>query len=149
VSRLAAGGVSVEVPVGWEAEFRELERGNGEARRLQLHLANFALPSERGDYGSGAVERMDSGAVLVILTEFDPGSADRRLFAGEGVPRRLGAGDFSPEGLQRRLPGQAGAQRWFRVGARAFGLYVVLGSGRAATLLAPEVTRVLAGLEIG
>lgn len=147
MTRLAAGGVSVEVPAGWEAEIGELERGNGRPVRIHVHIANFSLPEVRGDYGSNAVERMDGGGILVVLTEFDP-AAGTRIFTGEGVPRELTAGDFSPDGLQRRLAGQAGAQRWFRVGDRAFGLYVVIGSHRMAAVLAPEVSRILAGLDI-
>ena len=34
-----------------------------------LHAASFALPAERGDYGSGAVEVMGGSDVLVCLLE--------------------------------------------------------------------------------
>ena len=64
------------------------------------------------------------------------------------MPRGLVADDFSPEALQRRLSGQAGAQRFFRIGERAFGLYVVLGSHRQAGLLVREVNRSLEGITI-
>lgn len=146
--RLSANGVGVAVRDGWEVEFSELRGNPGTPVRSLVHLANFALPVERGDYGSGAVESMGTGAILVVLMEFDPGTASPAMFSGIGVPRSLSADDFSAQALQRRLPGQGGAQRFFRVGTRAFGLYVVLGSLRQAGLLVREVNRSLEGLTI-
>ncbi len=146
--RLAANGVEVAVRDGWEVEFSELRANPGADPRSLVHLANFALPAERGDYGSGAVESMDSGGILIVLMEFDPPSAGGAMFSGDAVPHGLVAADFSPAALQRRLPGQAGSQRFFRVGERAFGLYVVLGAHRQAALLAREVNLTLAGITI-
>ncbi len=145
---LAANGIRVAVRRGWEAEFRVLDRRPGQPELSVVHLANFGLPPERGDYGSGAVETMDSGGILVILTEFGAGSRDAALFSGGGVPTGLDVGDFSPDSLQHRFPGRAGVQQFFRVAERAFGLHVVLGSARAAPLLVPEVNRTLAGVSI-
>lgn len=146
--RLAANGVEVVVRDGWEVEFSELRANPGLAAGSLVHLANFALPAERGDYGSGAVEVMDSGGILIVLMEFDPASARTAMFSGAPLTTALGAGDFSPEALQRRIAGQSGAQRFFRVGVRAFGLYVVLGSHLQAPLLVREVNRSLAGISI-
>ena len=147
--RLAANGVEVVVRDGWEVEFSELRAGPGATARSLVHLANFSLPTERGDYGSGAVERIDSGGILIVLMEFDPGSARTAMFADAVLPVSLTPDDFSAQSLQRRLPGQAGAQRFIRVGTRAFGLYVVLGSHRQAGLLVREVNLSLAGLSVG
>lgn len=147
-SSLEANGVRVVVRDGWEVEFSELGGPPGGRRRSLVHLANFVLPVDRGDYGSGAVERMDAGAILVILMEFDPASAATALFAASDGPGTFSSGDFSPQALQRRLSGQSGTQRFFRVAGRAFGLYVVLGSGRSASLLVPEVNRALTGISI-
>ena len=152
-------GVRVRVPRDWEAEIATLDddvapvgdRLGLQARvtpRVRLHLANFALPAERGDYGSNAVEIMDGGGVLIVVLEFDAASASTPLFAAEGVPVGLVPGDFSPDSLQRRLPGQGGAQRFFHVGSRSFGLYVVLGSLRSAPVLVREVNRLLEGVSI-
>jgi hypothetical protein len=146
--RLAANGVGVVVRDGWEVEFSELRGNPGTPVRSLVHLANFALPVERGDYGSGAVETMGAGAILVVVMEFDPETARTAMFSGTGVPRSLSADDFSAQALQRRLPGQGGAQRFFRVGTRAFGLYVVLGSLRQAGMLVREVNRTLEGIAI-
>ena len=146
--QLAANGIEVTVRGGWEVEFSELRAGPGTAVRSLMHLANFALPTERGDYGSGAVETMGSGGIFIVLMEFDPGSARTAMFADVAQPWSLAADDFSANALQRRLAGQAGAQRFFRVNARAFGLYVVVGSLRQAGLLVREVNRSLAGLSV-
>ena len=146
--RLGANGVEIAVRDGWEVEFSELRANPGAAARSLVHLANFALPVERGDYGSGAVEAMDSGGILIILMEFDSTSARAAMFSGGAVPDGLVADDFSPEALQRRLAGQAGAQRFFRIADRAFGLYVVLGSHRQAGLLVREVNLSLGGITI-
>jgi hypothetical protein len=146
--RLAANGVEVVVRDGWEVEFSELRGTPGVPARSLVHLANFALPTERGDYGSGAVETMDSGGIFIVLMEFDAGSAQAAMFSGTALPTGLTADDFSPQSLQRRLAGQSGAQRFFTVGTRAFGLYAVLGSHRQAGLLVGEVNRTLAGISI-
>lgn len=140
---LSSHSLSVSVPAGWEVEFSELESPPGERRRPMVQFANFALPAERGDYGSGAVETMDSGGIFMVLMEFDNASTRTAMFSGTAVPTDLDSVDFSPQVLQRRLPGQSGAQRFFRIHDRAFGLYIVLGSGRASGLLVPEVNRML------
>lgn len=147
---LSANGVGADVRDGWEVEFAELDGRPGSPKRSLVHLANFALPVERGDYGSGAVEIMDGGGILMVLMEFDATSGQTPMFSGTEVPTALTTDDFSAAALQRRLPGQAGAQRFFRVagGSRAFGLYVVLGSLRSASLLVPEVNRSMAGVTI-
>lgn len=160
MSDLSAHGVRVGVPSGWEAELgvidedpealahRALTSAGATPARVLLHVANFALPADRGDYGSGAVELMDGGSVLIVVMEFDAESARTALFASEGVPRDLHPDDFSTVGLQRALPGQCGTQRFFHIGDRAFCLYVVLGSNAARTVLTAEANRLLAGLAI-
>jgi hypothetical protein len=112
-----------------------------------LHLANFALPPARGDFGTGAVERMGPAHVFMCLLEYDREEAGRPLFASVGVPRPQ-LGDFAPSALQRLVPGQLGCQRFFTEQGRPLCLYVVLGSRRHATELVAEVDAVLAGLEI-
>ena len=102
MSRLAAHGVSVDVPAGWEAELSTqpdpvmLDPGleSSDASLVVVHAANFSLPAERGDYGSGAVEIMDRGGIFAALIEFDRASASSKLFAHEGFPTRLRTGRF-------------------------------------------------------
>lgn len=158
---LSSGGVTVGLPTGWEGEIfsREPAGGgrslsdssgpdeNGEVARNVIHLANFALPAERGDFGSGAVELMSTGALLVILFEHGPESVDTPLFARSGVPT-LTPEEFHPQQMQRTLQGQSGRQIFFNTAGRAFCLYVVLGSHRQREVLVPLVNDVLASLEI-
>jgi len=159
VSRLELHGLGIEVPDGWEAELGWADGAGpppagfhaapgGPGPRVVAHLANFMLPPHRGDYGSGAVELMDAGAIFVSLMEFERSARPGRLFSGDGLPARIVGADFSPDQLQRRLPGQAGLQRFFTVGDRRFVLYVVIGSHRLRDVLAPEVTRLLHAVTI-
>jgi hypothetical protein len=107
----------------------------GERTAPVLHLANFVLGSGRGDFGSGVVDTMGPRHSFVSLLEYGADLAGTALFAPRGIPRPRQA-EFSPDCLQRRLPGQLGYQRFFTVGSRAFCLFVVLGSaGHAATLV--------------
>ena len=155
---LSSAGVTVGLPTGWEGEIfnrapdpigRSLNAPleTGEVARNVIHLANFALPAERGDFGSGAVELMNSGAVLVILFEHGPESVDTPLFARTGVPQ-LTPNEFDPQQMQRTLSGQSGRQIFFNEAGRAFCLYVVLGSHRQRGMLVPLVNDVLASLQI-
>ncbi len=151
-----AHGVSFEVPTGWEAELStqpdpaEIDGGlqASEARLVVLHAANFALPAERGDYGSGAVEVMDRNGIFAALVEFDRASTSAKLFARAGIPIRIDPAEFSPDQLHLSLPGQAGLQQFFHVGPRPFCLYTVIGAYSLRALLVPELNRTLSGLNI-
>jgi hypothetical protein len=50
--------------------------------------------------------------------------------------------------MLRRLPGQAGAQRFFTAAGRPFSLYAVLGSGRRAPALVPRLNELLGAIRI-
>ena len=139
---LEANGIRVGVRSGWEVELGELVSPEVAQPRSLVHLANFALPVDRGDYGSGAVELMDGGGIFMVLMEFGTG-VGQAMFADTGLPTALAPSDFSFDVLQRRLPGQAGVQQFFMVGERPFCLYVVLGSLRRAKMLVSEVNRTL------
>jgi hypothetical protein len=155
-------GITVVVPSGWEAEIyrrspQRIDYGDDvpvsrrfqESTRSIVHIANFPLPEKRGDYGSRAVEIMGDQDVLVILFEFEPGSAGEPMFAADGLPRPVRAADFDPNQMQRPLPGMAGMQRFFNVdGERAFCVFAVIGSFAARRELAPVVDEVLAGITI-
>jgi hypothetical protein len=152
--RVEALGIGADLPPGWEA--RITRRDPAQARAAGAvgtphpvaHLATFPLPEDRGDYGSGAVDRMTAADALVVLVEHDPTSVGTALFAPVGLPRDLRPGDFDPMGLQRTIPGQAGHQRFFTEAGRAFCLYVVLGAHRAAVALVPQVNAVLRTIRI-
>ena len=121
---------------------------SSDASLVVVHAANFSLPTERGDYGSGAVEIMDRNGIFAALVEFDNVSATSKLFAHEGFPTRLDPADFAPDQLHLSLPGQAGLQQFFHVGSRAFCLYAVIGSYSMRGLLVPELNRLLSGLSV-
>ncbi len=120
----------------------------GEVPNPVVHLANFALPEDRGDYGSGAVDLMGRGNLFLCLFEFGPESVGQPLFARQGVPTDLTPRQFSPKALQRTLPGQAGTQVWFTESNRAFCLYVVLGRQDDARSLAPVANQAMANTAI-
>lgn len=159
--KLVAHGIATDLPPGWEGRItrrtepagtgeRPAARGTvGERTRPVVHLANFALPEDRGDYGSGAVDVMVDRHVLVVLFEFGPESVGQPLFAPQGLPRRLTPAAFDPRALQRTLEGQSGHQTFFTEADRAFCLYVVLGSHQAASSLVPQANAVLAATTIG
>lgn len=166
---VAAHGLTAVLPNRWEARlYLRDDPGNvpnretsgvrlaahpqayghaGESMNPVLHLANFALPPGRGDYGSGAVERMGAAHAFVSLVEFDPVEAGRPLFSDRGLPRPT-VHEFAPNALQRRLPGQLGVQRFFTAAGRAFCLFVVLGSRQHAAALVDEVHGVLRGISV-
>jgi hypothetical protein len=149
---VTAPGITLVLPPGWEAE---VDAGAGEPQpdaesvlTPRVHIANFPLPPVRGDYGSGAVEQMIDGDVLVCLLEESPTAAGSALHGHEGMPRIL-ADDFSPAAMQRPLQGQSGTQVFFHTGGRAFVLYVVMGSHASRASLVDEVNDVLAGISLG
>jgi hypothetical protein len=159
--KLAAHDIETDLPPGWEGRItRRTEppsaagavsaRGApGERTHPVVHLATFALPEHRGDYGSGAVDVMTEADILIVLFEFGAEAVGQPLFARRGLPRNLAPARFRPESLQRTRPGQAGRQIFFTEQERAFSLYVVLGSHRAATTLTPRANAVLRATTIG
>ncbi len=160
MTTLAAEGLSVELPAGWEGEIyvrppetstpaaAPAARPPGHARPV-LQLADFALPRTRGDFGGGAVELMGPRNIFVSLFEHGPESVGTPLFASAGTPWPVAPADFGPNRLQRPLPGQAGGQWFFHHEGRAFCLYAVLGSYALRMLLARPLNHALDRIRIG
>jgi hypothetical protein len=151
MSRLTRAGISVEVPPGWEGtidggDFQQLS--SGAQRPTLMHVGSFPLPANRGSFGAGATELMNTDDIFITLFEYGPESADTPLFAAQGLPRPLTSDDFDRNALQHALPGQSGAQRFFTERGRAFCLYVVLGSHIDRVDLLPRANQVLASLVI-
>ncbi len=157
--KLEAHGIEVELPPGWEGRISvrrpptsadpDRAKGTpGEQTHPVVHLANFALPEVRGDFGSGAVDVMGSGHVLVVLFEYGAESVGQPLFSRRGLPNRLRPEMFSGSALQKTLPGQAGAQVFFTEAERAFCLYAVLGRQDEASRLVPLANRTLSATRI-
>lgn len=154
--RLSGHGINTDLPAGWEGRItkrvtptgRADGRGTlGEVPGPVVHLANFALPEQRGDFGSGAVDLMGSGHVLITLFEYGPESVGQALFARQGMPT-LTARMFDPSGLQKVIAGQAGCQRFFTTAGRAFCLYVVLGRHSEAPALTAKANTTLRATKI-
>lgn len=154
MATLTAHGLGVTPPTGWDAEIFTRAQdprvitpfGIREAVPPIVHVANFGLPPVRGDYGGGAVELMESGAIFVAVLEHEASEADSALFRGKDIPWPLTGEDFSPDNLQRGIGGQTGCQRFFVANGRPFCLYVVLGSHRTRNLLAQAANQVLASI---
>jgi hypothetical protein len=159
VTALTDRGVTVDLPRGWDGQIRAAGQGSPASARaaagdepsaaagVVLHAASFALPAERGDYGSGAVEAMGGSDVLVCLLEHEPKAAATALFAREGVPR-LDPSQFSPQSMQRAIAGMAGSQHFFQVRGRPFCLYVVVGSWRTRGPLVRTADQVASSIRI-
>jgi len=156
MARFDAFGLAADPPKGWDGEIyrREPEQpaamaslfGGVEVVTPILHMANFPLPTVRGDYGGGAVELMGRGGVFVSLLEHPASEAGSALFVGKTIPWPLKGSDFDPQQMQRTIGGQAGCQRFFRYGERAFCLYVAIGSYAARHVLVREVNAALASV---
>jgi hypothetical protein len=139
------------MPAGWEGSISgggfELMADGGKEPTV-MHLASFPLPTERGSFGTGAVEVMGSQDVFISLFEYGPESVDTPLFAAQGIPRSLDARQFDRDALQHAMPQQSGLQQFFTYNGRAFCLYVVLGSHIDRADLLPQVNAVLETLQI-
>jgi hypothetical protein len=159
---LAAHGIEVSLPAGWEGRVFKRPSADdvaassadgppapqGETTNAVLHASTIALPLGIGDFASGAVDKLGNDDVIVVLFEYDPSSIDTPLFKSSGLPRTLTADDFSPNVMQRAIRGQAGVQRFFKDQGRAFCLYVVIGSFARRQQLVKRVNDVLGTLTI-
>lgn len=155
---MAAHGLSIRVPSGWDGS---ITRAPGDHSDLDLadvgrlgtsnpvlHVASFALPTVRGDYGGGAVERMRPHDIFLALVEFDPQAGVTPLFSATRLQRPLHTAMFDRSTMHRPLPGASGHQQFFHTDGRAFALYIALGAHRLRPTLVPRADRVLATLRI-
>lgn len=166
MSEMTAHGLSVTLHRGWDAEIYRRDAAPAAPAGLVagpdgaatsgdpgftyptiLHLATFALPPQRGDYGGGALAAMGTTDLFLTLFEYTEGGTGA-LFGREGVPWPLSGDDFSPSAVRVPQGNQTGCQRFFTVNGRSFGLYVVLGSHTLRALLAARVNAALAGVRI-
>ena len=157
--KLQAHGIETDLPPGWEGRIGLRTQPSaatasraigdpGETTNPIVHLANFALPEQRGDFGSGAVDLMGEQDVLVVLFEYGPECANTELFKRTGLPSKLTPGMFSGSALQRTISGQAGCQVFFTEAGRAFCCYTVLGRQSAANRVLPQANATLAATRI-
>src|SRR5690606_38674153 len=109
VMRVQQYGLEADLPTGWEARIYRRDRASAARARADaaseppsapiLHAANFPLPEDRGDFGSGAVDRMRSPHVFFALVEYEPEAAGTPLFAASGPPWPLDPSAFGPAQL--------------------------------------------------
>lgn len=155
---IAAHGLSIELPRGWDGQIfvREIAPALRDDPALtatasqawpMLHAANFALPTGRGDYGGNAVETMGTGGIFLAVLESDPAELSSPMFA-HPVPWPLAPDDLQTNQMQRGVAGGAGCQRFFTTGDRALCLYVAIGSHATRAVLVREVNKVLATVTI-
>ena len=113
-----------------------------------LHLSSAPLPTDRGDFGSGAVDLLGGEDAFVAIVEYGAESLGTALFDTGPLPRRLDHTRFRPDGLQRAIAGQSGYQHFCTENGRALCLYVVLGAHHQARRLTRRVTDVLSRVRI-
>lgn len=148
MARLDAHGIRAQLPAGFEGRIFRRPRIGGERPMPVAHFATFPLPSQVGDFGSGAVTLMGPDDAFVVLFEYGPESVGTALFARPGMPRRLEPADFRPATIRRGLGGQAGTQWFFTERGRPFTLYAVLGSHARRFSVVPRVNALLTGVAV-
>ena len=146
--QIAAYGLAVSMPSGWEARVALRTPATAQERTYPvMHLASFPLPVQRDDFGGDVTATMRSSDVFVVLFEYGPESVGQPLFSAEGIPR-VDAQMFAANRLQRPVPGQVGCQLFFTAGGRAFCLYVVAGSRASLPRIVGAVNDALGALQI-
>ena len=145
---LVAGGLRLELPPGWEARVRRQAASQpGRPGNVLLHAATIPLPEERGDFGSGVVERLGPDDAFLAVFEYDAEDASKVLFKAPRIPVPKPS-DFSPDVLQRTIGANTGAQWFFSVSQRAFSMHAVLGSHARRAPGATKLARLLQGLTV-
>lgn len=145
---LVAAGLRLELPAGWEARVRrQVPSQPGRPGNALLHAATVALPEQRGDFGSGVVERLGPDDVFVAVLEYDARDAAKVLFRSARIPVPKPS-DFSPDVLQRTRAGNTGAQWFFAAAGRPFSMHAVLGSHARRAPGATKLARLLQGLTV-
>jgi hypothetical protein len=145
---VAAHGISVDLPKGWEGRIFRREHGDP-----TLHAATFALPFDDGEFGSHATARMPPGSSFLTVTEYRPGGGlvpGRGLFAAGAIPLPVSRQRFRSSHLLVARSGQRGFQHFFTASGRPFCLYAVVNEPRlsAARADVPAVNAVLESLSI-
>lgn len=148
MATLQAHGIHAQLPNTFEGRIFVRPRVADEITYPVAHFATFALPSQVGDFGSGAVTLMGPSDIFAVLFEYGPESVGTRLFARQGMPRSLGIDDFRPNLLRRGIGGQSGTQWFFTESQRPFTLYAVLGSHARRAALVPHVNSLLSNLSV-
>lgn len=141
-------GLAVSPALGWEATIYRRPAGPGQETYPVVHAATVPLLANRGDYGSGVVERLGPHDVFVSVLEFGPEAANTALFSSlRGVPG-LTPDAYRPNQLQRTIRGQAGVQRFFTTSGRGFCLYSVIGGYANRVALTARANEILGSIRV-
>ncbi len=146
--QLHSAGLTIAPPTGWEAAIYRRPAGPGETTYPVVHAATVPLPADRGDYGGGLVEQLGPEDVFVSFLEFGPDAAGSPLFGTLPAVPGLTPDSYRPRQLQRTILGQAGVQRFFTVGGRAFCLYSVIGSMANRVPLTARANQVIGSFRV-
>lgn len=146
--RLAAHGIAVDLPDGWEG--RIFKRHHGDPT---LHAATFTLPLDDGEFGSRATRKMPPGGTFLTLTEYRPGQGlhpGKGLFEPKAIPLPIPRSRFRRNHLLVARKGHSGFQHFFTTAGRPFCLYAVIHEPAVSTARADlgGVNRVLESLTI-
>ena len=158
MTELSGSGISVDLPAGWGGQIRaesvkQLTPAGADPPVVVraptvVHIGNFPLPVDRGEFGAGVVEVMQTQDVFMVLFEYESSSAGTGLFRYRGSPGPVTAGDFDQNQLQRGIPGQSGLQLFFSEAGRAFCWYVVVASHLDRADAMPFINHVLRSLVV-
>lgn len=146
--QIHSAGLTIDPPPGWEAAIYRRAAGEGEITYPVVHVATVPLPAGRGDYGGGLVEQLSPDDAFVSFLEFGPEAAGSALFGTLTAVPGLTPDSFRPRQLQRTILGQAGVQRFFTVGGRAFCLYSVIGSVSNRVSLTARANQVIGSFHV-
>ncbi len=151
-------GLAADAPRGWHVAVTRRPGGTDPAptarglapqdvTRPVLHACTRAMPTARGDFGTGVVDLLGPDDIFVALVDYGTEVADQGLFEKQGVPR-LAPSQFGPNRLQRPLPGLSASQHFFSSGGRAFCLFTVLGSHARRMASVPRAVTLVNSLQI-
>jgi hypothetical protein len=143
-------GMRMALEPGWEIRIRKGadEAAGGKALPV-LHAATVPIPRDRGDFGSGLVETLGIEDAFLSIVEYGEEAVGTALFPVVArLPGMILPDEFDPSQLQRAIAGQAGLQRFFTLGDRAFCVYTVVGAFSRRAFVVPKVRGLLGGLEI-
>ena len=115
--------------------------------RPVLHACTRAMPTARGDFGTGVVDLLGPDDIFVALVDYGTEVADQGLFEKQGMPR-LAPSQFAPNRLQRPLPGLSASQHFFSSGGRAFCLFTVIGSHARRMASVPRAVALVNSVQI-
>jgi hypothetical protein len=146
--QIAALGLAVTPPAGWETAIYRRPAHPGTQTYPVLHAATVALPPGRADYGGGLVETLGPDDIFIGMLEFGPEAATQPLFRSLTAVPSLTPGSYRPQQLQRTIRGQAGVQRFFTAGGRAFCLYSVIGAFTNRIPLTARANQLLGSLRV-